>query len=67
MVAGLNTSNQDERKKIYNEFGVLMNMELPWVTLYSKDVIMAHNPALENYNPSTYTKFVDIEKWTIKE
>lgn len=67
MVAGLNTSNQDERKKIYNEFGVLMNKELPWVTLYSKDVIMAHNPALENYNPSTYTKFVDIEKWTIKE
>lgn len=50
MEAGLATTDQNERTKIYNDFGVLMNKELPWVTLYSKDIMMAHNPHLKNYN-----------------
>lgn len=66
MEKGLATTNQEERKEIYNDFGILMNEELPWVTLYSKDIIMAHTANLENYAPSTYTKFVDVEKWVIK-
>jgi peptide/nickel transport system substrate-binding protein len=66
MEAGLATTDQNERTKIYNDFGVLMNKELPWVTLYSKDIMMAHNPHLKNYNPSTYTRFVDVEDWKIE-
>jgi peptide/nickel transport system substrate-binding protein len=66
MEAGLATTSQEERKEIYNKFGVLMNKELPWATLYSKDIIMAHNPKIENYHPSTYTKFVDVEDWKIE-
>lgn len=66
MEAGLKVTDQAERRKIYNDFGVLMNQELPWVTLYSKDIMMAHNPHLKNYNPSTYTRFVDVEDWKIE-
>lgn len=67
MEAGLATTDQAKRKEIYNNFGMLMNKELPWVTLYSKDIMMAHNPKVENYNPSTYTKFVNVEQWRIKK
>lgn len=64
---GLSTNDIEKRKELYNKFGVLMNKELPWVTLYTKDIIMAHRNGLENYNPSTYTKLVDVEKWQIEE
>lgn len=66
MELGLATTDQSKRKTIYNDFGILMNQELPWVTLYSKDIIMAHNPKLRNYTPSTYTRFINVEDWKIE-
>ncbi|WBW96352.1 peptide-binding protein [Oceanirhabdus sp. W0125-5] len=67
MEEGLSTLDMNERKKIYEEFGILMNKELPWVYLYCQNIVKAYNPNLKNFNPVTFGNFLDVENWYIEE
>lgn len=67
MEQGLETLDMKERKEVYKKFGKLMNDELPWISLYSQNVVKAYNPNLKNYEPTTYLNFNDIEDWYIEE
>ncbi|MCB2298743.1 ABC transporter substrate-binding protein [Clostridium tagluense] len=64
---GLSTLDTKERKKTYENFGILMNKELPWVYLYSQNVVKAYNPKLKNFNPTTYVDFLNVEDWYIEQ
>ena len=67
MNKGLATLDINERKEIYKEFGILMNEELPWIPLYSQNVVSAYNSKLNNYEPNTYLGFYDVENWYIEK
>ncbi|ENY8962181.1 ABC transporter substrate-binding protein [Clostridioides difficile] len=66
MDEGLKVFDQKERKKIYENFAVLMNDEVPWTYLYAQNIVKASNPKLKNFNPSTFRDFSDVEKWYIE-
>ena len=38
-----------ERAKILNDFGRLLNKELPWLPLYTSDIVKAYSKGLKNY------------------
>ena len=61
------TIDKNERKKIYAEWGKLINEEAPYVFLYSQNDIRAYNPKLEGYTYSAYSVFPGIENWTISK
>ena len=53
----------EERAKILNDFGKLLNKELPWIPLYASDIVKAYNKNLKNYTPNTFAGFYNVEKW----
>ena len=53
----------EERAKILNDFGKLLNKELPWIPLYASDIVKAYNKNLKNYIPNTFAGFYNVEKW----
>ncbi len=53
----------EEREKILNDFGKLLNKELPWIPLYASDIVKAYNKNLKNYIPNTFAGFYNVEKW----
>ncbi len=56
-----------ERAKILNEFGILLNKELPWIPLYASDIVKAFNKGLKNYTPNTFVEFYSVEKWELEK
>lgn len=60
------TLNQDERKKIYSEFGKIMNRDVPEAYLFCQDIERVYNPNLEGYQPSTFNEFYNVHNWVIK-
>ncbi len=63
---GLEVTEQEKRKEIYQEFGQILNDELPWLPLYTPDIIKAYTPTLKNYKPATFLDFYEVEKWSFK-
>ncbi len=53
----------EERAKILNDFGKLLNKELPWIPLYASDIVKAYNKNLKNYTSNTFAGFYNVEKW----
>ena len=53
----------EERAKILNDFGKLLNKELPWIPLYASDIVKAYNKNLKNYTSNTFASFYNVEKW----
>lgn len=60
-------TKQEERAKILNEFGKLLNKELPWIPLYASDIVKAYNKGLKNYEPNTFVDFYNVEKWELEK
>lgn len=58
--------NLSERKKTLQEFGILLNKELPWVPLYAADIVKAYRSELKGYMPNTFVDFYNVENWEIK-
>lgn len=58
---------QSERAKILNDFGKLLNKELPWIPLYASDIVKAYNKGLKNYEPNTFVDFYNVEKWELEK
>ncbi|WP_158612455.1 ABC transporter substrate-binding protein [Leptotrichia sp. OH3620_COT-345] len=56
-----------ERTKILNDFGKLLNKELPWVPLYASDIVKAYNKNLKNYTPNTFADFYNVENWELEK
>ncbi len=56
-----------ERAKILNDFGRLLNKELPWLPLYTSDIVKAYSKGLKNYTPNTFVEFYNVEKWEIEK
>lgn len=60
------TLNQEERTKIYNEFGKTLNEDVAQVYLYNQDIEHAYNSNLEGYKPSTFNEFYNMHNWVIE-
>ncbi|MCI5997814.1 MAG: ABC transporter substrate-binding protein [Peptoniphilaceae bacterium] len=60
-------TKQEERAKILNEFGKLLNKELPWIPLYASDIVKVYNKGLKNYEPNTFVDFYNVEKWELEK
>ncbi len=58
--------NMAKRKAILQEFGMLLNTELPWVPLYAADIVRAYRSAVKGYAPNTFVDFYNVEKWEVK-
>lgn len=67
MNANRSAVNQEERAKVLNEFGKLLNKELPWVPLYVSDIVKAYNSGLKNYKANTFVDFYNVEKWELEK
>lgn len=63
---GLTAVDQSERAKIYQEFGTILNRDVPWLPLYAPDVMTAYQQNIENYRPNTFVPFYNIENWSVK-
>lgn len=59
--------NPEKRAKILNEFGKLLNSELPWIPLYSSDIVKVYNSGLKNYKANTFVDFYNVEKWELEK
>ncbi len=59
-------TNQSKRKAILQEFGVLLNKELPWIPLYAADIVRAYRSSVKGYAPNTFVDFYNVEKWEVK-
>ena len=62
----LEVTEQEERKEIYQEVGQTLNKDLPWLPLYTPNIIKAYTPSLQNYKPATFLDFYEVEKWSFK-
>ena len=58
---------QEDRAKILNDFGKLLNQELPWIPLYASDIVKAYNKGLKNFEPNTFVDFYNVEKWELEK
>ena len=60
LAKGTNTLDQKEREKIYNEWALLLNEEMPTVFLYSMVEGRAYNPKVKGLQLFPYGDFYDI-------
>lgn len=67
MDANRSAVNQEERAKVLNEFGKLLNVELPWIPLYASDIVKVYNTGLKNYKANTFVDFYNVEKWELEK
>lgn len=58
-------TNQEKRAKVLQEFGRLLNKELPWVPLYAADITKAYRSDLTGYSPNTFVDFYNVHLWEI--
>ena len=58
---------QEDRAKILNDFGKLLNQELPWIPLYASDIVKVYNKGLKNFEPNTFVDFYNVEKWELEK
>lgn len=63
---GLVETDPKKRASIYNEFGRIINRDIPWLPLYVQDATMVCNPNLKNYEPNTFVGFHNVHKWQVK-
>lgn len=63
---GLGTLDQDERAKVYNDFGKILNRDVAQVYLYNQDIEHAYDSNLEGYEPSTFNEFYNLHNWVLK-
>lgn len=52
---GLSTLDVEQRKPIYTELFKLLNDEVPFIFLWNRKVMSAHNARLVGYKPDSYT------------
>lgn len=64
---GISTIDRNKRKKTYEQFGKIINEDVPEAFLYVQNNDVAYNKKLKNFKPSTFSEFRDIEKWYIGE
>lgn len=60
---GLEETDQEKRAEIYQEFGQILNRDLPWVPLYVPEVINAYHKSIKGYTPNSFKQFNDIHLW----
>lgn len=63
---GNSVLNLDERKAIYQDFGKLINDELPFLYLYNQNVQIASNKRVSGFNPSVFRDFSNAHEWAIR-
>ena len=57
--------DQGKRAEILQEFGKLLNTELPWVPLYAADTTKAYRSDLKGYSPNTFVEFYNVQNWEL--
>ena len=57
--------NTADRKATLQEFGVLLNKELPWVPLYAADIAKAYRSGVTGYMPNTFVDFYNVQNWEV--
>ena len=57
--------NTADRKATLQEFGILLNKELPWVPLYAADIAKAYRSGVTGYTPNTFVDFYNVQNWEV--
>ncbi|WP_034849065.1 peptide-binding protein [Clostridium hydrogeniformans] len=67
MDEALKVVDMEKRKEIYKGYGEIMNRDVPWVYLFSPNIVKATNSKLKNFTPNTNLDFLNVENWYIEE
>ena len=54
-----------DRKATLQEFGILLNKELPWIPLYAADIAKAYRSGVTGYTPNTFVDFYNVQNWEV--
>lgn len=57
--------NVADRKATLQQFGILLNKELPWVPLYAADIAKAYRSGVTGYMPNTFVDFYNVQNWEV--
>ena len=65
LVRGQETIATDARTKLYNDFGLLMRDELPWIPLSQPQALYGSQPRLHNFAPDIRGVNVGVTTWWV--
>ena len=54
-----------DRTATLQEFGILLNKELPWIPLYAADIAKAYRSGVTGYTPNTFVDFYNVQNWEV--
>ncbi len=60
------TVDQTTRKSLYNQFGVLMRDQLPWIPLTQAQALYGNQTRLHNFAPDIRGVNVNVTKWWVQ-
>ncbi|AZI44997.1 hypothetical protein EHF33_19040 (plasmid) [Deinococcus psychrotolerans] len=66
LMKGQETVNQTARKSLYNQFGVLMRDQLPWIPLTQAQALYGNQTRLHNFAPDIRGVNVNVMKWWVQ-
>jgi peptide/nickel transport system substrate-binding protein len=66
LIAGQETIDTDARTKLYNDFGLLMREQLPWIPLAQPQALYGSGPRLHNFAPDIRGVNVGVTTWWVE-
>ncbi|GAA3994525.1 peptide-binding protein [Deinococcus rubellus] len=66
LMKGQETVNQAARKSLYNQFGLLMRDQLPWIPLTQAQALYGNQTRLHNFAPDIRGVNVNVTKWWVQ-
>lgn len=66
LVRGQETIDADARTELYNEFGLLMREQLPWIPLTQAQALYGNQARLHNFAPDIRGVNVNVTNWWVE-
>ncbi|OLV16927.1 ABC transporter substrate-binding protein [Deinococcus marmoris] len=66
LVKGQETVNQATRKSLYNQFGLMMRDQLPWIPLTQAQALYGNQTRLHNFAPDIRGVNVNVTRWWVQ-
>ncbi|MGY2895674.1 ABC transporter substrate-binding protein [Deinococcus sp. UYEF24] len=66
LTKGQEAVNQTARKALYNQFGLLMRDQLPWIPLTQGQVLYGNQSRLHNFAPDIRGVNVNVARWWVQ-
>lgn len=65
LTKGQETQDEKARKQLYNQFGLLMRQQLPWIPLTQAQSLYGSRARLHNFAPDVRGVNVNVTKWWV--